>query len=173
MKDVMIDIETLDTGNNAAVLSIGAVYFDRKTGKTGEQFYCRISMDDALSHGSLSDDTLEWWNRQPDEARIEAFGGKERINDAAERLIGFIKPDSQAWGNGSVFDITILENWFRSVGKKAPWDFWNVRDVRTIESWFDINKRDFVRDGTHHNALDDCLFQIKYMCLGAREKESK
>lgn len=167
MKDLMIDIETLDTGNNAAVLSIGAVYFDRYTGETGEKFYARISFTDAVSRGTFSDDTLKWWSEQSEEARSEAFGGIEQIDDVAERFAAFIKYDTEVWGNGSVFDITILENWFKSCNKPVPWKFWNVRDVRTIVSWFNIDTRSYTREGVHHNALDDCLYQIKYMCGGS------
>lgn len=68
----------------------------------------------------------------------------------------------------AVFDITILENWFRACNTPIPWKFWNVRDVRTIVDWFNIDTRSYEREGVHHNALDDCLHQIKYMCGGSK-----
>lgn len=55
------DIETLDTLPTEAVLSIGAVYFDRRTGEIGESFYARISFVDAITLGSFSDSTMNWW----------------------------------------------------------------------------------------------------------------
>lgn len=167
MKDLMIDIETLSTKKNAAVLSIGAVYFNRETGCTGDRFYARISKESALEHGVYDDDTLEWWGKQSQEARDEAFGGTLTAYEVACSFRDFIKPDTKVWGNGSVFDITILESWFDANGVAVPWDFWNVRDVRTIVDWFDIDVKSFTRDGVHHNAIDDCLYQIKYMCEGA------
>lgn len=166
MKDLMIDIETLNTATTSAILSIGAVYFDRRTGQTGEQFYARICFADAVMHGTVSDDTLLWWSKQSEESRNEAFGGTESIHDVMEKFADFIRPDAEVWGNGSVFDITILEHWFNSCGMSIPWKFWNIRDVRTIVSWFNIDTRSYVREGVHHNALDDCLHQIKYMCGG-------
>ena len=168
MKDLMIDIETLSVKKNGAILSIGAVYFDRNTGETGESFYARISKESALKYGVYDDDTLKWWEKQSEEARYEAFGGNLDSYDVAESFSSFIKPDTKVWGNGSVFDITILENWFDSVGVKYPWDFWNIRDVRTIVDWFDIDVKSFTREGVHHNALDDCLYQIKYLCEGVK-----
>lgn len=169
MKDLMIDIETLSTKKNAAILSIGAVYFDRSSGEIGNTFYARISKDSALNYGVSDDSTLKWWEEQSEEARAEAFGGKLHAHDVAESLSEFIEPDTKLWGNGSVFDITILENWFDSVGIDTPWDFWNIRDVRTIVDWFDIDVKSFSRDGVHHNALDDCLHQIKYLCGGVKK----
>lgn len=168
MKDLMIDIETLDTLPTAAVLSIGAVYFDRRTGEIGGSFYSRISFVDAITLGSFSDSTMNWWGQQSDEARNEAFSGMENAIDVARNFNKFIKPNSLVWGNGSVFDITILENWFRACNTPVPWKFWNVRDVRTIVDWFNIDVRSYKREGVHHNALDDCLHQIKYICGGSK-----
>lgn len=166
MKDLMIDIETLDTLPTAAVLSIGAVYFDRVTGDIGDKFYAKIDFSSACSIGTTSKDTMEWWGNQSEDARLEAFGGVELPADAALRLADFINPDTKIWGNGSIFDITILENWFRELKLSAAWDFWNVRDVRTAVDLYNINPKDYIRDGVHHNAIDDCLFQIKYLCGG-------
>mgnify|MGYP002792717163 CR=1 FL=1 len=39
MKHIMVDIETLSTAVNAAVLSIGAVEFDPMSGKIEREFY--------------------------------------------------------------------------------------------------------------------------------------
>lgn len=164
----MIDIKTLSTKKNAAVLSIGAVYFNRETGCAGDSFYVRISKDSALNCGVSDSDTLEWWGKQSQEARDEAFGGTLTAYDVACSFRDFVKPDTKVWGNGSIFDITILENWFEQVGVKCPWDFWNVRDVRTVVDWLDIDVKSFIREGVHHNAIDDCLYQIKYMCGGTK-----
>ncbi|WP_265102082.1 3'-5' exonuclease [Yersinia proxima] len=67
------------------------------------------------------------------------------------------------WGNGSIFDITILESWFASVDVAVPWEFGNVRDVRTVVDLSPLNVKDFIREGVHHNALDDAIHQAKYV----------
>lgn len=168
MKDLMIDIETLDTATTSAVLSIGAVYFDRRTGETGKKFYARILFSDAITIGTISPSTMKWWSEQSEEARNEAFSGTQPVNKVCLEFAEFIEPDTKVWGNGSVFDITILEHWFNKNNVNVPWKFRNVRDVRTIVDWFNINTKNYVREGVHHNALDDCLHQIKYMCGGSK-----
>ena len=49
---------------------------------------------------------------------------------------------------------------------EPPWKFWNVRDVRTVVDLakpFRNLKKDYKRKGTHHNALDDAIFQASYV----------
>ena len=43
MKQLMVDLETLSTRPDAAIIAIGAVYFDKVTGETGDEFYCTIT----------------------------------------------------------------------------------------------------------------------------------
>ena len=43
-----------------------------------------------------------------------------------------------------------------------------MRDVRTAVDLLGINPKEFTRDGTYHNALDDCLHQIKYLTSGTK-----
>lgn len=164
MKDLMIDIETAGKKAGCAVLSIGAVYFDRN-GNIGERFYASMGFN-AMSYGECDPDTMKWWSEQSEEARAAAFGGTQDPVKVAKEFASFIWHDAKPWGNGSVFDITILEAWFEAVGVKCPWKFWNVRDVRTAVDLLGVNPKDFPRLGTHHNALDDCLHQIKYMTSG-------
>lgn len=62
----------------------------------------------------------------------------------------------------------VLSMGFNAVGVRCPWKFWNVRDVRTAVDLLGINPKEFTRDGTYHNALDDCLHQIKYLTSGTK-----
>lgn len=166
MRDLMIDIETGGKKPGCIVLSIGAVYFDRR-GNTGDRFYASMGFN-AMPYGHTCPDTMKWWSEQSEQARADAFGGTEDPRDVAQRFAKFIKPDCLPWGNGSVFDITILEAWFDAVGVQCPWKFWNVRDVRTAVDLLGINLKLFKREGTFHNALDDCLHQIKYLTSGTK-----
>lgn len=166
MRDLMIDIETGGKKPGCIVLSIGAVYFDRK-GNTGDRFYASMGFN-AMPYGHTCPDTMKWWSEQSEQAWADAFGGTEDPRDVAQRFAKFIKPDCLPWGNGSVFDITILEAWFDAVGVQCPWKFWNVRDVRTAVDLLGINPKLFKLEGTFHNALDDCLHQIKYLTSGTK-----
>lgn len=164
MKDLMIDIETMGIKPGCPVISIGAVYFDRYTGETGDQFYMSMGAN-ALFYGELDNDTVEWWGApERSQAYQQMMAGECSPPVVANAFASFIKEDTKPWGNGSVFDITILEAWFAMFNVKTPWKFWNIRDVRTVVDIAGINPRDYPRLGTYHNALDDCLTQINYTC---------
>ena len=47
---VMLDLETMDTGSNAAIIAIGAVVFTR-TEITAE-FYCNVNLQSSMDYGS-------------------------------------------------------------------------------------------------------------------------
>ena len=44
MKHIMLDLETMSTASNAAIVAIGAVEFEPETGKLGREFYCNVSL---------------------------------------------------------------------------------------------------------------------------------
>lgn len=165
-ENVMIDIETMGTGHNAAVIAIGAVRFDPDTGDIDpDAFYMKIDKYDADKHGVIDLSTLEWWDRQSEEARIEAFSGAATTYYAANALSEWLNISDKVWGNGACFDITVLESMFKSVNCLIPWKFWNVRDCRTVEAmaYGLVGKGDIERKGTHHNALDDAIYQASYI----------
>jgi len=79
--------------------------------------------------------------------------------------------DSKAivWGNGANFDVAILDNIF---GYEDPWEFWNVRDMRTlvwIASAIGFDKESIEREGTHHSAIDDAVHQAKVISKAYRQ----
>ena len=49
MKDIMVDLETLGTGANSAIISIGACYFDEYG--IGKTFYMPIDPRDSVQQG--------------------------------------------------------------------------------------------------------------------------
>lgn len=163
---VMIDIETMGTSKNAAVISIGAVRFDPDTGDVDpNHFYIKIDKYDADKHGVISLATLEWWEKQSKEARTEAFSGASTTRHAAKALSDWLNPGDKVWGNGATFDITILESMYEALDMDVPWKFFDVRDCRTVEDLAEgITSRDSIkREGTHHNALDDAIYQATYI----------
>ena len=60
------------------------------------------------------------------------------------------------WSNGSVFDIVICENVFKRINKAIPWQYWQVRDVRTA---FDLGINPQRPPVTAHHALEDAWNQ--------------
>lgn len=172
MHDLMIDLETMGTKPGSAIVSIGACFFDPTTGDIGPTFYDVVSMDSCQKIGmTLDAATMQWWMKQEDSAKKIFFGFKRPITDVLVDFNDFCtnyvsERVLRPWGNGSSFDITLMETAMDMCGLKAPWNFWNVRDVRTVvELGRGISdaKNELTREGTYHNALDDAIFQAKYV----------
>lgn len=166
MTHAMIDLETLDTSATAAVLSIGIVKFDPRTG-TGDTFYRRLGYEQAALFGTVSQSTLDWWGRQDPAVRREAFTADHEIYQSATDLVQFMSGVSRVWGNGATFDIPIIENWLQALGHRIPWKYTAARDCRTIEDLaadIGVVRKSFTRRGDHHNALDDAIYQAEYVC---------
>lgn len=167
MNHVMLDLETLGKGNDAPVVAIGAVAFNPFNGVIADKFYARVDMEDACRFGTLDANTVRWWLQQSDEARAEIYEpGGVPLAVALQDFWTFFTAQGECpvWGNGPTFDITILETAYKNVGMIVPWQFWNVRDCRTIEALAKVLGMDRGRrEGTHHNALDDALYQAQYV----------
>lgn len=172
LSNLMIDIETLGTGENSVILAIAAVYFDPKTGKLGDEFYTNVNLQSNLNGRRAVDaSTLLWWMRQEEAARDAVFSLNHKapsLTDAMKMFNEFIEFESvKVWGNGPTFDITILETAFKLTKQNVPWKFWNVRDVRTaveLGKVLDFDpKKDMPFEGVKHNALDDSKHQARYV----------
>ena len=166
---IMIDLETMGTFMNAPVVTIGACFFDPLNGEIGATFYHKIDLADALKHGTLDPETLRWWLKQDPAAQKELTSGDSKLADALRDLAAFYNTgnDAKVWGNGPTFDVSILDYaYWKCLGQKAPWPFWNVRDVRTVVQLAEgLVKKPaaFTKGGVAHNALDDCIFQVGYV----------
>jgi hypothetical protein len=159
---VMLDLETLSTRPDAVVLTLGAVKFDPYSKEQGAGIYHRVDVDEQIALGRHVDDTtVDWWGRQVEDVREEALGPDNRIsleNFTAE-LNRFLVGADCIWAQGPVFDIVILENLYRQLGKPVPWNYWQIRDSRTLLSTFG-DSRD--KNSTNlHNALADCVSQAE------------
>lgn len=168
-QNMMIDLETLGTFMNAPVITIGACFFDLSSGEIGATFYRKIDIADAMRFGTADAETIRWWLRQDPAAQKELADAKEPMAKVLKDLSAFYNSgnDAKVWGNGPTFDITILDYaYWKCLGEKAPWPFWNVRDVRTVVQLAEgLEKKPaaFTKNGVAHNALDDCKFQVGYV----------
>jgi len=161
--DIMIDLETLDVLPSATILTIGAVKFDPFGDDINdpkcERFYVRVDVDSCDRIGAtVSQATLDWWSNQSQAAQDEAFDPENRIpiEDAMTQLYKFCRGAKRVWSHGAGFDVTILEWYFRKIGKAIPWSFWEVRDTRTI---FDIGINPNRPPVLKHHALEDAWNQ--------------
>jgi DNA polymerase III epsilon subunit-like protein len=161
--DIMIDLETLDVLPTASVLTIGAVRFDPFGDDVNDpdcdKFYVKVDLDSCDRYGcTVSQDTVEWWAKQSQEAQDEAFNPEDRIpiESAMDQLYKFCWGGKRVWSHGAGFDVIILENLFRKVGKAIPWSFWEVRDTRTL---FDLGINPNRPPVLKHHALEDAWNQ--------------
>ena len=163
LRELMVDLETLDTEPNAHILSIGACMLH----DTNQNFYRVIGT--AEQYRSVSTATLNWWCEQSSEAQTEVLLETDMsLKDALVDFIQFYKDcgATKIWAHGCDFDCTILHNAFKQHDLKTPWRFWETEHTRTVISMSKrIKGRDFEpnRTGVYHNALDDSIFQARWM----------
>jgi hypothetical protein len=158
-KHLMLDMETLAVTPNAVVLSLGAVKFNPYGNGYSDKIYFRISIDDQDALGREVDpDTLDWWGRQAADIQDEAFSPEDRISlvDAMDRFHKFAWGCDAFWSHGATFDLVIIENIYRQLGKPLPWNFWQLRDTRTL---FDLGYDPDMPKNSKHDALQDAIRQ--------------
>lgn len=170
MNHVMIDLETLGTQPGSTILSIGAVLFDPSLPVSeciGKEFYCVVSRESSLRYGmTISQDTLDWWEKQSPEARSvldAASTGGEDMSVALANLARFIPSGAKVWSNGANFDQPLLDVAYDRVGQQIPWRYYNSRCYRTILSLFPEEKSVRPETVCAHNALEDARWQTKHM----------
>lgn len=160
MQDVMIDLETLGQVPGSAILSIGAYNMT-----TGEEFYRVIDLaSNFQARMSVDAATIEWWFSQGEEAKA-IFKSKDKVTlqKALEDFCKWLpnKKDLGVWGNGSVFDIVLLEVAMRRCNIEIPWFYSKIYDLRTVARLFpDVKKP---RNNLAHNALEDAKCQASWL----------
>lgn len=172
MVDVSIDLETLGTRPGCAVLSIGAVVFNRHSGELGPEFHVVINRKSCLKNGLFEEQsTLDWWSRQSDEARKvlkDAETAENGLGGALIALTGYLqkmgKRDLLVWGCGSDFDIGILTHCYAVMNQPLPWMFWNSRCLRTLRDMAGPSHRPEKKNGVAHSAIDDARNQAMEAC---------
>ncbi len=179
---VMIDLETFGTRPDAVIFQIGAVAFEAVSGGKvydgAKTFNRYVDPDSCTSMGMTVDaDTLIWWMGQSAEARDNAIAGMlearrptgcgSHIASVLADLISWPNKDLDTswaaiegvWAKPSVFDVAILNSAFRRCHSEAPWDRRRVFDATTL--FHLIGGTPTVdMEGTPHDALEDCLYQV-------------
>jgi len=188
--DIMVDIETFATGNNAAIVSIGAVAFnaDGDNGPLytnspgaladlGQGFRVNVDLgqSDPAKRGDIDPATVEWWLAQSPEARAMLVDGvRLPLGEALEQLTGWIKEIAgrpralRLWSNGPTFDETIIRAAYGRYGLVLPLSFRGSRCCRTmieLAETFGWDRKvaaaDAPDDIVKHDALSDAVFQAR------------
>jgi len=173
----MVDIET--TGNDNferhAIIQIAAVKFNYDTGEISDDFFDRCLR---IHPGREWDPgTREWWRKQGNvlqtiEARMEDpalvihdfyhWLLKDWPKGRSDRNEGL-----QFWSKPTHFDFTFLASYLRMFGYVNPVGFRYARDMNSFMAGLSGNPahpqmaEEIPFDGPAHNALFDCIHQIK------------
>lgn len=175
--DVMIDIETLGNRATSIPVTIGVAAFSLEGDEVvHDKFQIHVHPGTAQKAGLTMDaGTIMWWMAQSPEAQASLISKSAiSLNQALTKLTEYIckireknfRMKLNIWGNDPDFDMVILGNAYRALGQEPPWQFWETRSTRTMVElaerlWNFDRKRDFVREGTHHDAADDAEHQAK------------
>lgn len=169
---MMVDIETLGSGYDAAIVQVGIVVFD-PFDATRDSFpgvRWNVGLHSAMAHGAVDASTILWWLEQSEEARRNVFfGDGHNLGFVLERLEAFWQryACTALWANGATFDPVILATAYRKLNKNLPWSHRDVRDMRTL-MWMTpvAAKRAYDRwdqtqpQSVRHDALDDARRQV-------------
>lgn len=157
-RHLMVDLETLSTKLNCVILTLGAVIFDPFSDQIYKSLYLKIDTESQDVIGSIIDESvLEWWTKQDSEIVNEAFDPSDRldISDAIDLFHKFAWNCEKFWSNGSIYDIMVLESTYNRLNKPLPWNYYQIRDTRTI---YDLSYPDMPQS-SKHNALEDAKRQ--------------
>jgi hypothetical protein len=160
--NIMVDLETMGNRGNAAIVSIGAVRFDKDG--LHEEFYKVVDLDSSVMAGMDIDvSTISWWLAQGPEAQkiFSSSTPKTSLKAALTDFAAFIRTGAEVWGNGADFDNVILKSAYNAIGMTLPWKYWNNRCYRTMKGLY--KQVSLKRTGTHHNALDDAKTQAEHL----------
>lgn len=163
-KHFMIDIETLSTAVNAAVLSIGAVEFDPFSGEIKNEFYYELRLQEQ-NNRKIDIGTVQWWFKQvyEDATRGAIFLNEEKtpVRNALILLKEFLGDDEKSiWACDPDFDCAILSHLYAEYQLPTPWKYHEPKSVRTVRELAKLHDIGLPAQSKSHNALEDCVRQV-------------
>jgi hypothetical protein len=140
-----------------------------ETCEIGEQFYINIDAQSCIDKGlTMSASTVMWWLSQDKAAINSLLSDRANVTYALQQFNLFINTEwptgdnkYSIWGNSARFDLGMLNNAYDACNLPLPWKYWQERDVRTLVAFNPELKKSIIND-LPHDALSDCLYQIKY-----------
>jgi len=161
----MIDLETLGVEPDSVIMTLGAIKFNPfSDAEPHDPLYLRGDVEEQSEKfgRTIDDNTLAWWSKQPQEIQDEAFGDHDRVasEDLAKQLNKWCVGLDYIWCQGPTFDFVILQDFYKKIEQPAPWNYWQIRDSRTLFSMMPQDPRKAIQEALH-NALADCYYQAK------------
>lgn len=174
MTHLCIDFETLAQRANTAVLSLGAILFDKE--RIIQEHYDIPSLKEQCKRRAVDASTICWWQDQGDAAKSvfkQALGSSTDIMTFCKRFQHFVlnfgenPSELRVWSNNAGFDVPIMEHLLDSCGIATPWNFWNIRCYRTVKAMYKMEKAP--KPTVKHHALEDARYQTKNLQLFFQE----
>lgn len=189
-QNVTIDLETLDTETTAKILSIGIVPWN-----PGEQvsfqdlcereasLYIKIDLSSFPSGFTESLSTVDWWNKQGEQARHVLEPNleldthiEEALHQVRRHLVKYVqllkKDGGQIFCRGYDFDGGILNHAFKQCRNSAPWQYNRFRCIRTVIDTIartrngyviENNPEGFIKHHALHDAAKDTMTMLTLM----------
>lgn len=180
----MLDFECFSNfPSKAAVVQIGALYFDPSTGIIRENgFKLNVDLQSAIDSGAeLEASTVQWWLKQDPLAIRSVSVQGMNIFAAFTQLNEWLSGVERIWSHAT-YDFVILCETLKRLKIKPNFSYKSGMDIRTL-IYLAHGKMDktkiknlteaFPRLGVHHDALDDCAYQVKYVSEALRILKGK
>ncbi len=172
---VMIDLESMGTTPDSAIISIGAVRFNYEEYNFDDTFYRTVNLKSSQrAGGKIDGETIMWWMQQPDIARKVLYGDDSvLIETALKEFSAWVREKSldEIWGNGAAFDNVMLATAYRKLGWTAPWSYKMDRCYRTMVAMNPDIPRGYVNN---HHAMEDAVNQAAHLWkIVNREKKDE
>ena len=176
--NVVLDLETLGTSEDAAIIQIGCavMYQDHYyiPENCPEEFEVTIKYEDCTNgEFALSEDTMLWWEKQDPTTKQYVFSGQESYLDAFDLFTWWVQnlksngAEIAVWGNGADFDNRLLSYSLNSLGFRDVWKYTNNRCLRTLKNLFPPVEPPFqlprLIGEKAHTALGDARYEARIL----------
>lgn len=167
--NIVVDIETLATEHNAAVIDIAAVALYEVEG-LNRYFNVKIEPSQYLGHAAFSSNnaTRDFHEKQNPGYLQECEDQGLTIQEAALALFAFMQSyndvfELHCWSQGKDFDFPILSNFMKVAELDVPWNYGKVHCLRDLV-WLNPKCRIHPAPGSvKHKALDDAVFEARQL----------
>jgi hypothetical protein len=163
MTDLMVDIETVSTWFDAAIIQVGWCKFHPDTGEIDVPARAAVDLNSCLRLGmSVDGKTIAWWMEQEDAARSVFQAKGSDIRQVLSSLALAAKGCQHVWACPPQFDLSILKNAYRLVfDQRQPWNHRDERCLRTLCDLAGYDRRSGPRPTLPHDAGSDAEAQCK------------
>lgn len=172
---IMLDLETLASTEDAAIIQIAAVAFDPVSGEIASEFSVHISK----TIGHINPETVFWWMQQAAASTV----GKacaESDTDALAAVFYFgewVKSLGEiggVWSFPASFDLPVLSSAYAKAHLPKPWHYRAERCARTVLALAGFKGKDRpdvpAPEGYQaHDALSDCRMQVRWLIAAAQK----